>query len=185
MPHSALRLKLYVLGEVLPLSASLPVFENLGLKVIAEDSYPVSLQRATTAGRQEAADPGFPHGARRRRGRRAGRHPRRRWKTRSMPCCGGEAESDGFNRLVIGAGLAWRDVTILRAAAKFLRQAGFPFSQDYMRAGAGAQSGHRARCWSRCSMPATIPDVGDRDSARRASIDAAHRSGAERCAQPG
>ena len=44
----------------------------------------------------------------------------------------GEAESDGFNRLVIGAGLAWRDVTILRAVAKFLRQAAIPFSQDYM-----------------------------------------------------
>jgi NAD-specific glutamate dehydrogenase len=28
----------------LPLSASLPVFENLGFKVIAEDSYPVSLK---------------------------------------------------------------------------------------------------------------------------------------------
>ena len=41
---SALRLKLYVLGEVLPLSASLPVFENLGLKVIAEDTFPLSLQ---------------------------------------------------------------------------------------------------------------------------------------------
>ena len=44
----------------------------------------------------------------------------------------GEAESDGFNRLVIGAGLDWRDVTILRAVAKFLRQAAFTFSQDYM-----------------------------------------------------
>jgi glutamate dehydrogenase len=43
----------------------------------------------------------------------------------------GRAESDGFNRLVIGAGLAWRDVTILRAAAKYLRQAGFAFSQSY------------------------------------------------------
>ena len=42
--HSALRLKLYVLGDVLPLSVSLPVFENLGLKVIAEDAFPVSLQ---------------------------------------------------------------------------------------------------------------------------------------------
>src|SRR6202000_23024 len=39
----ALRLKLYVLGGVLPLSASLPIFENLGLKVIAEDSYPVTI----------------------------------------------------------------------------------------------------------------------------------------------
>jgi glutamate dehydrogenase len=36
----------------------------------------------------------------------------------------GEAESDGFNRLAIAAGLAWRDITILRAVAKFLRQAG-------------------------------------------------------------
>src|SRR6185312_7912905 len=45
---------------------------------------------------------------------------------------GGQAESDGFNRLVIGAGLNWRDVVILRLVAKFLRQAAFSFSQDYM-----------------------------------------------------
>ena len=44
----------------------------------------------------------------------------------------GEAESDGFNRLVIGAGLAWRDVTILRAVGKFLRQAAITFSLAYM-----------------------------------------------------
>ena len=49
-----------------------------------------------------------------------------------MPSSAAQAESDGFNRLVIGAGLAWRDVTILRAVAKFLRQAAIPFSQDYM-----------------------------------------------------
>ncbi len=52
--HNALRLKLYVLGGVLPLSASLPVFENLGLKVIAEDSYPVTLRTSATAGRAMA-----------------------------------------------------------------------------------------------------------------------------------
>ena len=50
----ALRLKLYVLGDVLPLSASLPVFENLGLKVIAEDSYPVSFN-SDGGWRQDAA----------------------------------------------------------------------------------------------------------------------------------
>ena len=44
----------------------------------------------------------------------------------------GQAESDGFNRLVIRAGLGWRDVTILRAAAKYLRQAAIQFSQEYM-----------------------------------------------------
>ena len=44
----------------------------------------------------------------------------------------GALESDGLNRLVLGAGLAWREVAILRAYAKYLRQAGIAFSQDYM-----------------------------------------------------
>ena len=44
----------------------------------------------------------------------------------------GDAESDDFNRLVIGAGLAWRDITILRAVGKFLRQAAMTFSLAYM-----------------------------------------------------
>src|SRR4029078_10371220 len=35
-------------------------------------------------------------------------------------------------RLVLSAGLKWRDVTILRTVAKFLRQAGFSFSQEYV-----------------------------------------------------
>ena len=44
----------------------------------------------------------------------------------------GTLENDGLNRLVLGAGLAWREVAVLRAYAKYLRQAGIPFSQDYM-----------------------------------------------------
>ena len=44
----------------------------------------------------------------------------------------GTLENDGFNRLVLTAGLAWREVAMLRAYAKYLRQAGIPFSQDYM-----------------------------------------------------
>src|SRR3546814_19823951 len=41
-------------------------------------------------------------------------------------------ENDRFNGLVLGAGLTWREVTVLRAYAKYLRQAAFPFSQEYM-----------------------------------------------------
>ena len=44
----------------------------------------------------------------------------------------GDAENDGFNRLVMSAGLAWRDVTILRAVGRYLRQAAIPFSLAYM-----------------------------------------------------
>ena len=41
-------------------------------------------------------------------------------------------ENDGYNRLVLTADLAWRDVAVVRALSKYLRQAGIPFSEDYM-----------------------------------------------------
>src|SRR5262249_32913806 len=44
----------------------------------------------------------------------------------------GEMEDDGFNRLVLSARLDWREVSVLRAYAKYLRQAGIAFSQIYM-----------------------------------------------------
>jgi glutamate dehydrogenase len=44
----------------------------------------------------------------------------------------GEAENDGFNRLVLRAGLTWREIMLVRAIAKYLRQAGSTFSQQYM-----------------------------------------------------
>jgi glutamate dehydrogenase len=44
----------------------------------------------------------------------------------------GRVESDGFNALVLGAGLTWRQVVILRTVAKYLRQTGSTFSQDYV-----------------------------------------------------
>ena len=42
----------------------------------------------------------------------------------------GEAENDGFNRLVLAADLTWRQVSVLRAYAKYLWQIGFTFSQS-------------------------------------------------------
>ena len=44
----------------------------------------------------------------------------------------GEVESDGFNELVLVAGLTGREVAVLRSYAKYLRQVGFPFSQQYL-----------------------------------------------------
>ncbi len=128
--HGALRLKLYVMGPVLPLSASLPVFENLGFKVIAEDSYPVLLRigdgwqsdAAVLDFQMERADGGAADLS----------EIKARLEDAFHAVVSGDAESDGFNKLVIAAGLDWRDVTILRAAAKYLRQAGIAFSQDYM-----------------------------------------------------
>ena len=44
----------------------------------------------------------------------------------------GEAENDGFNRLVLEANLTWQETVVLRAYTKYLRQTGFTFSQNYI-----------------------------------------------------
>src|SRR3546814_5634197 len=43
-------------------------------------------------------------------------------------------ENDGFNKLVLHAGLTAREVNVLRAYCKYLRQARIPFSQAYLEA---------------------------------------------------
>ena len=126
--NNALRLKVYALDGVLPLSASLPVFENLGFRVIAEDSYPLQLG-GKHAG--EAAILDF-------RMERADGKPADLSKIKDSfeeafrAIVTGEAESDGFNRLIMYAGVEWKAVTILRAASKYARQAGLSFGQDYI-----------------------------------------------------
>jgi glutamate dehydrogenase len=44
----------------------------------------------------------------------------------------GRVEIDRFNELVMRARLSWQQVVLLRAYAKYLRQAGFPYSQSYI-----------------------------------------------------
>jgi glutamate dehydrogenase len=44
----------------------------------------------------------------------------------------GRVEIDRFNELVLRAGLTWQQVTVLRSYAKYLRQAGFPYSQSHI-----------------------------------------------------
>lgn len=44
----------------------------------------------------------------------------------------GNAENDNFNRLVLSAGLDWRQVAVLRTYAKYFKQIGIAFSQEYI-----------------------------------------------------
>jgi len=46
----------------------------------------------------------------------------------------GEIDDDDFNALVLDARLTWRQVVVLRAYARYLRQAGTTFSQTYIAA---------------------------------------------------
>lgn len=44
----------------------------------------------------------------------------------------GNAENDGFNKLILGAHMSWRQVAMLRGYCKYLLQTGVPFSQSYV-----------------------------------------------------
>ena len=46
----------------------------------------------------------------------------------------GRVQIDRFNELVLRAGLTWQQVAVLRSYAKYLRQAGFPYSQAHIEA---------------------------------------------------
>ncbi|HRQ82457.1 MAG TPA: NAD-glutamate dehydrogenase, partial [Azospirillaceae bacterium] len=52
----------------------------------------------------------------------------------------GRMESDGFNRLALRSGLNWREIVLLRAYAKYMRQARFIFSQEAIESALSAHS---------------------------------------------
>ena len=58
----------------------------------------------------------------------------------------GDAESDRFNSLVLRGGLTWRQAALLRAYARYLRQAGTPYSHRVHRGRRARphRRGHRA-----------------------------------------
>ena len=132
-PHAAdpraFRLKLFHLGGPVHLSDSLPMLENMGLRV--EDEYPRELHRAGA----ERCEVVWLHdfGLRRRDGSpvdldAAGET----FKECFARVWAGDAEDDGFNRLALAAHLEWREIALLRAYAKYLRQIQFGLSQSYI-----------------------------------------------------
>jgi glutamate dehydrogenase len=44
----------------------------------------------------------------------------------------GAAESDGYNALLLNGGLEWREIALLRALSRYLRQTAIPYGQDLM-----------------------------------------------------
>jgi glutamate dehydrogenase len=80
----------------------------------------------------------------------------------------GRAENDGYNALVLTAGLQWRDVALVRTISRFLRQVRVAYSQDYMWATLRRIPASRRRSCS-CSTSASIRGSSVRkESAREA-----------------
>jgi len=122
------RFKLFHRDAAVPLSQSLPMLEHMGVRVIDERPYEIERAGGT---RVWIHDMGLATGM---RGEVDVDAIRDRFQETFVRVWRGEVESDDFNRLVLHAGLAWTEVAVLRALAKYARQAGFTFSQAYMEA---------------------------------------------------
>ena len=122
-----MRLKIYRLGPPVSLSNVLPLLQNMGVEVTDERPYGIERRDAPHAwiydfGLRQSR-PVHDEDLRTRH---------QRFTDALAATWRGAAESDGFQALVLRAGLTWRQVVVLRAYAKFLRQAGSLFSQDYV-----------------------------------------------------
>ena len=121
----ALRFKIYRRGGDLALSEVLPQLENLGLRVLTEHVYVIPHGDASLSIQDfEVQLVGKLTFSVEQVGTLFEEAFGQVWR--------GGAENDGFNRLVLGAKLNWRQVAMLRGYCKYLLQAGVAFSQAYM-----------------------------------------------------
>ncbi|MEP6851768.1 MAG: NAD-glutamate dehydrogenase [bacterium] len=127
------RLKILRTGTHISLARALPLLSYLGIEVLDERPYEIDRHDGGPAwiydfglGLPPGVDlePEDEHEAGEDRVANLLEALRRLWR--------GDVEPDRFNELVLRAGLTWRQVTILRAYAKYLRQAGSQYSQGYV-----------------------------------------------------
>ena len=122
--EEGLRFKAIRLDRVIALSDALPMLENLGLRILSEHPYELEADGRVVAIQD------FVVQAQRPLGDLAA--ARADFEDAFARIWSGDAENDGFNKLVLAAGLTWRQVAMLRGYAKYLLQTGVPFSQAYM-----------------------------------------------------
>jgi len=120
--NSELKLKLFHQNGALLLSDLIPILENLGLKVAEEYPYQVSPINENTFWLYDFtllydADEHFDP-----------EQYRDLFSDAFIAIWYAQADNDPFNKLILGAGVAWRDIVILRAYAKYLKQIRFGFS---------------------------------------------------------
>ncbi|ROS04999.1 glutamate dehydrogenase [Sinobacterium caligoides] len=121
-----LRFRLVNFHEPLALSDMLPIMENLGLRVVSER----------------------PYGITRRDGEKVWIHDfsliyslsdsldvdsvKEKFQEAFFSIWQNRAESDSFNKLLLGTMLSWRDIALLRAYARYMKQVAFSFSESYI-----------------------------------------------------
>ncbi|MGI8525229.1 MAG: NAD-glutamate dehydrogenase domain-containing protein, partial [Pseudolabrys sp.] len=126
--HSAVGLKIWSRERPLPLSERVPVLENMGFRVVDERTYLIDPKGEAAAKiwfhdmlLERNDDTPIDLGG-----------AKQHLESAFLMVMRGIAENDGYNALVLAAGLMWRDVALIRTLSRFLRQIRLPYSQDYM-----------------------------------------------------
>jgi glutamate dehydrogenase len=117
---------LYGFDEPLPLSAAMPLLEDMGVDVYTEHPYELKLQSGSSFWIQDfhlRHDLGTALDV---------ASVASRFEDCFLQVLEGHAETDGLNRLILSARLDWRQTALLRCYAKHMQQLGIPFSQAYM-----------------------------------------------------
>ena len=123
------RLKIYKRGEPFPLSKLIPTIENLGLSVIQEAGYHVTPFENGKTSTMWIHD--F-HTEQNKQQEISLDDVKETFEETILAALHGLTEDDGFNALVLTAGINWREAWLFRAAAKHHLQAGFQYSQTYI-----------------------------------------------------
>lgn len=121
-------LKVLSSGRPIPLTERVPVLENMGFTVIDEHTY-------TVEPKDENAKRAWLHDMALGRAEGGAIDLEKlgdRLESCLMAVVLGQTENDGYNALVLAAGLPWREVALVRTMSRYLRQAGVPYSQDYL-----------------------------------------------------
>jgi glutamate dehydrogenase len=126
-PPGTLRFKLFWADRPLPLSDAVPMLEDMGVRVVEERPYEL---HPAGHGPVWIHDFGIVYTGP--EGDLDISRVRDIFQEAFAAILRGEAESDGFNRLVLRARLTWRQIVVLRAYCKYLRQTRLTFSQEYM-----------------------------------------------------
>jgi glutamate dehydrogenase len=119
------RLKVFRTGQALTLARALPIFTQMGIEVLDERPFEIDRPDDSSAWI-------YDFGLRLPNGSELDEPTANNVVDALRLLWAGEVEQDGFNALVLRAGMSWWQVNLLRAYAKYLRQVGTIFSQRYI-----------------------------------------------------
>ncbi len=164
--RQSVRATLLQVDEPLTLSKRVPIFENLGFDVISERTFALAPKIGGEERRVYLHDSDLrlpDSGSKDLLGRREN------LEKGFLAIWSGAAQNDGFNGLILNAGLDWRQAALLRAYSVYYRQTGAPYGTIYVSKVLNKHAKTAAELFAlfdRMFNPASGSDAEGRDAGR-------------------